>query len=141
LALLPLTLGLKLAVRPGGSSEPEEGDRSAQLKVAEFLVRQHFAVAMSQQATQGRPTIQAIAGPCRMLVAESSVIGSDRDLFSRNVTAADRVFFVWRGKVYQNPPRWLTVPQSLWARFRRELGLEVQTAALLGIIAAQNCEY
>ena len=48
---LPLTLGSKLIVRPDRSA-PNETD--VQQKVAEFLVRQHFTVALSDQPGEGQ---------------------------------------------------------------------------------------
>lgn len=138
LLLLPLTLGWKLAVRPGGSTEATEKD--AQTKVAEFLVRQHFSVGLSEQATEGQPSIRAASGVCRMLITQSPEMGWDRDLIRRNATAADRVFVVYRGRVYAEQPTWLTVPDSLWTRFRRELGQNVQVAPVLAVIATESCE-
>src|SRR5262249_45687567 len=44
--------------------------------------------------------------------------------FAAMATASDGVSFVFRGEVYRDHPTWLTVPNSLWAQFRRELGFE-----------------
>ena len=76
---LPLTLGSKLIVRPDLSA-PSEKD--VQQKVAEFLVRQHFTVALSDQPGEGQVMIRAGAGACRMLVANSNPIAWDRDIHS-----------------------------------------------------------
>jgi hypothetical protein len=138
LLLLPVTLGWKLAVRPGDSGEFTE--KAAQLKVAEFLVQQHFVVAVSEQADEGQPMIRATAGMCRMLIAKSPAIGSDRDVIRRHGTAADRVFVVFRGRVYAEQPTWLTVSDFLWSRFQRELGMKAQAAPLFAVIATTNCE-
>lgn len=88
----------------------------------------------------GRPTIQAIAG----VVAYSSPkflrsVGLAM-CFAAMATASDDVSFVFRGEVYRDHPTWLTVPNSLWARFRRELGFEVHSSAVFGVIAAQSCD-
>jgi hypothetical protein len=138
LLLLPLTLGWKLAVRPAGDSG-EPAEKEAQRKVAEFLSRQYFTVALSEQTGAGQPTIRATAGACRMLVAQSPALGWDRDLIRRHATPTDRVFVVFRGKVYQEQPTWLTVSDFFWARFRSQLGLKAQAAPVLGIIATANC--
>jgi hypothetical protein len=138
LLLLPLTLGWKLAVRPEASGEL--ADTEVQRKVTEFLIRQHFKVAGSEQATEGQPTIRATAGACRMLVAKSPAMGWDRDMIRRYATAEDRIFVVFRGGIYAEQPTWLTVPDFLWARFRRELGMSTQAALVLAVIATQNCE-
>jgi hypothetical protein len=137
LLLLPLTLGWKLAVRPGDSGVLEE--KQAQLKVAEFLVRQHFTVSISENMEDGQPAIRATAGLCRMLVAKSLAMGWDRDLIRRHATAGDQVFVVFAGRIYAEQPTWLVVPDFLWARFRRELGLKAQPAPLLAVIATTSC--
>jgi hypothetical protein len=138
LLLLPLTLGWKLAVRPGGSGELTEQD--APVKVAKFLARQHFTVSASEQWDEGRPSISATAGMCRMLIARSPAIGSDRDLIRRNATAADRVFVVFRGRIYAEQPTWLTVSDFLWSRLQRELGFKAQATPVLAVIATKSCD-
>jgi hypothetical protein len=138
LLLLPITLGVKLAVRPSAELG-ELSDKQIQLRVAEFLFRQHFTVVSSEKIEEGRPIIQASAGACRVVVAKSPAIGSDRDVIRRLATATDRVFAVYRGKVYVDQPTWLTVSDYLWARLQRELGLNAQAAPVLAVIAGLNC--
>ena len=133
---LPLTLGSKLIVRPDRRVPNED----VQQKVMEFLVRQHFTVASSDQPSEGRPMIRAGAGTCRMLVANSNPMAWDRDIIRRNETVADRVFVVFRGRTYEDQPTWLTVPYFLWSRVRRELGLGAHTAPLLAVIASPICD-
>ena len=138
LLLLPITLGVKLVVRPSAELG-ELSDKQIQLRVAEFLFRQHFTVVSSEKIEEGRPIIQASAGACRVVVAKSPAIGSDRDVIRRLATATDRVFAVYRGKVYVDQPTWLTVSDYLWARLQRELGLNAQAAPVLAVIAGLNC--
>ena len=135
LLLLPLTLGWKLAVRPSDSGELKD----AQHKMAEFLVRQHFTVAVSDKMEEGRPAIRATAGACRMLVAKSPAMGWDRDMIRRHATVADEVFVVFAGKIYAEQPTWLTVSDFLWTRLRRELGVNVQPTPVLVVIATTSC--
>ena len=134
---LPLTLGSKLIVRPDQSA-PSEKD--VQQRVAKFLGQQRFTVALSDQLGEGKVMIQAGAGACRILVANSSPIAWDSDAIRRNATAADRVFVVFRGRTYEDQPTWLTVPYFLWSRAQRELGLPAHTAPLLAVIASPNCD-
>jgi hypothetical protein len=138
LPLLGLSLAWKLAVRPGDS--PSTVERDLQLDVAQFLARQHFIVTTSNEIQEGQPDIRATAGVCRILIAQSPVMGSDRDMLGRLATADDRVFVVFHGKVYQEQPTWLTVPSSLWARFQRQLGFKVQTSAVLTVVATATCD-
>jgi hypothetical protein len=137
LLLLPLTLAWKLAARPVDLGELKE--KEAQLKVADFLARQRFAVAVSEKMADGQPAIRATAGACRMLVAKSPALGWDRDMIRRDATVADQVFVVFAGKIYAEQPTWLTVPDFLWARFRRELGMNAQPTPVLAVIATPSC--
>ena len=139
LILIALTLGLKWWVWWGGRlGEPSE--KNNQLRVADFLVRQHFSVSLSQEAREGAPTLRASTPVCRMLVVESPVIGWDRDIVRGAATATDRVFVVFQGRVYPEQPTWLIAFDFLWARFLRGLGAKVDTAPLLTVIATTSCE-
>ena len=133
---LPLTLGLKLVVRPDLRVASEA---DVQQKVAEFFRRQHFAVALADRTGEGQYMLQASAGPCRILVARSNPMAWDSAAIRRNATDGDRVFVVFRGRTYDDQPTWLTVPYFLWSRFERELGLRAQAAPLLSIIATAGC--
>ena len=133
--LIAVTLGLKWA---GHAREPNEKD--VPLRVAEFLARQHFTVVRSAEAKEGEPMVRATAPACRMLVIKSPVLGWDRDTARRRGTAADRVFVVFRGKVYNNPPSWLVVSDFLWSRLRRELGLKYESNPVFTVIATTSCE-
>jgi hypothetical protein len=135
LALL-LTLGSKLIVRPDKSA-PSATD--VQQTVADFLVRQHFTVVLTNRPGEGQPMLRASAGACRVLVANANPMAWDRDVIGRNATSADRSFVVFRGKVYSEQPTWLTVPDFLWSRFWRELGLRAHAAPLLAVIATTSC--
>jgi predicted small integral membrane protein len=139
LLLLPLTLAWKLAVRPGGSGELN--GRDVQRNVAEFLVRQHFIVAVSDNVEEmGQPAIRASAGACRILIAKSPALGWNRELVRRYATTGDRVFVVFRGSVYAEQPTWLTLTDFLWARLRRELGFSAQATPVLAVIATTSCD-
>jgi hypothetical protein len=131
---LPLTLGLKLGVRPDRSVASEA---DVQQKVAEFFRRQRFTVALADRT--GEYMVSASAGPCRILVAKSDPIAWDSAAIRRNATDGDRVFVVFRGRTYEEQPTWLTVPYFLWSRFERELGMRAEAAPLLSVIATAGC--
>jgi hypothetical protein len=133
---LPLTLGAKLMVRPDLSA-PSAKD--IQQKVAQFLDRQHFSIALADQLGEGKIMVRAGAGACRMLVANPSPMASDREIIRINATPADHVFVVFRGKTYKDQPTWLTVPYFLWSRLKRELGLPSRPAPLLTVISTPSC--
>jgi hypothetical protein len=133
---LPLTLGLKLVVRPD-LNVASEADVTQ--KVAEFLRRQHFAVALADRTGEGQYMLRASAGPCRILVAKSDPMAWDSAAIRRNATDGDRFFVVFRGRTYEDQPTWLTVPYFLWSRLERELGMRAQAAPLLSVIATAGC--
>jgi hypothetical protein len=136
--LIALTLGLKWVWWVGRQGEPSEKD--LQLRVAEFLVSQRFSVSVSKEAREGAPTIRATTPVCRILVVDSPVLGWDRDMVRRAATAADRVFIVFRGRVYAEQPTWLITFDFLWARFLRGLGMRVDRTPLLTVIATTSCD-
>jgi len=138
LLLLPITLAWKLAARTSHSDEFTE--KEIQLRIGDFFTRQHFMVALSEQATEGQPSIKATSGLCSMLIARSPAVGWDRDLIRRYATPEDRVFVVFAGKVYAEQPTWLTASDFLWARFRRELGIRVQGSPILAVVASATCD-
>jgi hypothetical protein len=133
---LPLTLGLKLVVRPDRSVASET---DVQRKVAEFFRRQRFTVAVSDRTGEGQYMLRASAGPCRILVTKSDPMAWDSAAIRRNATDGDRVFVVFRGRTYEDQPTWLTVPYFLWSRLERELGMRAQAAPLLSVIATAGC--
>ncbi len=133
---LPLTLGLKLVVRPDRSVASET---DVQQKVAEFFRRQHFAVALADRTGEGQYMLRASAGPCRILVARSDPMAWDSAAIRQNATDGDRVFVVFRGRTYEDQPTWLTVPYFLWSRLERELGMRAEAAPLLSVIATASC--
>lgn len=135
LLLIALTLGWKWT---GHAREPT--GRDVQLRVAEFLARQNYTVVRSAEAKEGEPIVRATAPACRMLVIRSPVLGWDQDTLRRQATAADRLFVVFRGKVYEDSPSWLILSDFLWSRLRRELGLKFETNPVFTVIATTSCE-
>ena len=107
LVLLSLTLGWKVIARATPDEQPT--DRSIQVRLAEFLARQHFSVSMLEHAEEGKPAVTANSGSCRMLVIKSPALGWDRDLIRRYADAEDQVFVVFRGRIYSDQPTFRTV--------------------------------
>ena len=138
LLLLAFTLGWKVAARSVAGEQPTE--RNVQAAVAEFLVRQHFGVSVSEKAEEGRPSVVANSGSCRILVAKSPALGWDRDAIRRYADAEDRVFVVFRGRIYSDQPTFRTVFDALLTRFRRELGLRVEPSPVLAVVARISCD-
>ena len=135
--LLPLTLFWKITTRVGTASPTLP---SVHERVTEFFVRHHFSIAPKEWSADGTPIVRATAGPCRILAIGTSSMAWERDMNRRYATADDRVFVVFGGRIYAEQPTWLTVPNFLWWRLRRELGWNVQPTSLVTVIANPVCE-
>ena len=134
---LVLTLGWKAARQLGAFGEFKE--ENVYLKVADFLVRQRFAVALPQSLDEAAtPVVRASAGACRMLLTRMNPLGVD-DQIRRQATTADVIFVVVGGRVYDQQPVWRTTLESLWWKFKRELGLRVEAAPAFVVVASRNC--
>lgn len=138
LVLLSLSLGWKVFAR--ATPDARATDRDIQARLAEFLVRQHFTVSMSERAEEGKPSVTASSGSCRLLVIRSPALGWDRDLVRRYADVGDDVFVVFRGEVYADQPTFRTVFDTLWSRFRRELGSATWPSPVFAVVARPGCE-
>jgi hypothetical protein len=138
LVFLSLTLGWKVFARATREEQPT--DRSIQVRVAEFLARQHFSISMLEHAEDGKPSVTANSGSCRILVMKSPALGWDRDLVRRYANAEDQVFVVFRGRVYSDQPTFRTVLDTLWSRFLRELGFSAWPSPVFAVVARRGCE-
>jgi len=136
--LLAFTLGWKVVARSTAGEQPTE--RNIQAAVAEYLVRQHFDVSISERVEEGKPSVAARSGSCRILVAKSPALGWDRDLIRRYAGPEDRTFVVFRGQIYSEQPTFLTVFDALYSRFWRELGFGGQPNPVLAVVARMNCD-
>jgi len=135
-----LSLGWKVAVSHDAYNKGlEKKEADGQRKITEFLFRQHFT-AVSEKATIDLPVIRATAGACQMRVIEVSYDGSDLDRSRGYASSIDTVFVVFGGRSYADQPTFLTVADSFWARFRRQLGLRAEATPVLFVIAKKSCE-
>ena len=131
--LLPLTLAWKVAVGPDDASDLE-------LEIVKFLRNRQFDVTSTSEMMNYMPVIHASSGSCRMLVAKIVPDGSSRDLIGDLATANDRVFIVFRGRIYAQQPILFTVLHYLWSRFLRELGLVRHITPVLAVVATTCCD-
>ena len=138
LLFLSLTLAWKVIARATPHEQPT--DRSIQVRVADFLIRQHFSVSILEHAEQGKPAVAANAGSCRILVIRSPAVGWDRDLVRRYADVQDQVFVVFRGRIYSDQPTFQTVFDALWSRFQRELGFTASPSPVFAVVARAGCE-
>jgi hypothetical protein len=138
LVFLALTLAWKVIARV--TPHEQATDRNIQVRLAEFLVGQHFSVSMMDSGEQGKPAVAASSGSCRMLVLRSPALGWDRDLIRRYAEAEDQVFVVFQGRIYSDQPTFRTVVDALWSRFQRELGFTASPSPVFAVVARADCE-
>jgi hypothetical protein len=136
--LLSLTLAWKVIARAIPDGEPP--DRNTQVRLAEFLSRQHFNVSMLERAEEGKPAVTASSGSCRILVIKSPALGWDRDLIRRYAEAEDQIFVVFRGRIYSDQPTFQTVLDALSSRFLRELGFGTWPSPIFAVVARKSCD-
>jgi hypothetical protein len=130
--LLPLTLVWKVTAAPDASLELKDN-------LVEFLVHHQFEVVVLEESMDTMPVIRATTGTCGMLVMKISPDGWQRDLIRDRAQATDRVFFIFRGKVYADQPTWLTAAAGLWSRELRKLGLRSHITPVIAVIAPELC--
>jgi hypothetical protein len=135
--LLAVTVSWKIVVQLANSDAAEQPSPYA--KMAEFLTRQHFNVAVAKNLEEGVPTIRADSGPCRLLVATTTPEGSGHDRLRSYVTQDDTIFVVYRGQVYAQQPVWETVLDWIWFKLRQELGSRPRSMPIFVVIARENC--
>ena len=115
--LLALTVGWKIALSL--TNNPVERDDFKPVLV-EFLVRQHFAVSEANDI-DGMSTLKAIAGDCRLLIAEMDAKAGTTNMIQDFASADDRIFFVYRRAIYTSLPTWSIVANQYWSRFLRKI--------------------
>ena len=134
--LLILTLSLKV---PGGVSEavPEQ-DEMVRTHIATFLARQGFKPDRAI-AGQNPIAITGHSGGCHLLIADVAPQGWHRFILRRLASGGDQVFFVFRGRKYEEQPVWLTRLTAYWAVAVRNVGLNTRVEPVLGIVASPAC--
>jgi len=133
--LAPLTLAWKVAIPPTGYHP----DHSRQA-ISEFLERNGFDVVVSAEYVNYEAIIRATRASCRLVIAELTPDGSNRDLIRALVGDTDRHLVVFRGNLYAQQPITSTVIHSLWSKFLRGLGLIRDIRPVLAVGANSTCD-
>src|SRR5579864_1405442 len=96
-------------------------------EILQFLARWNFNAASTSNTvidnTRGSPIIEATSPSCRLLVANIAPDGSSVGQVLDLAGPIDRVFIVFRGKVYGQQPVRATLLDYAWSKFLRGLGL------------------
>jgi hypothetical protein len=129
--LIPLTFTWKLMAEHPPLHE-------MQGHIVRFLIIHGFNVT-EQTLVESVPIMRATKEDCSMIVAEASPDGSTRDVM-RNVAATmDQHFVVFRGKIYDEQPIWLTVTEDWWTRYLRKVGISQPEVPPIMVAATSSC--
>lgn len=134
--LLPLTLAWKLIADVGDAEDP-----SLKNKIITLLAQHQYKVAASNDVANKMLIIRGTRGSCRLLVAQVSGFGGDRDYFRHLAgDAAENIFTVFRGKIYAEQATWATAFNELWSRFLRKFGVAGHASVVLAVAATPACD-
>ena len=109
-------------------------------ELVEFFQRNHFNVAVTERVLNDMPIVLANTATCHLQIARIPPNGSSRDLIRSLGTGTDRMFIVFRGRVYTQQPISWTVLAYLWSRFLRELALVKHITPVIAVVANSSCE-
>ena len=133
---LALTLSIKIAVGPtvAGISGTTRGEAP----LAAFLERQGFNVG-ALLPNIDPPMIPASKAGCTYRIAQVDPGGVMRDVLAQLAGPSERLFFVFRGKVFVSQPTWATFLDYKWRRLLAYVGYQPPQRPILGIIASEDC--
>jgi hypothetical protein len=131
--LLPVTLTWKLYA---GADNPKEFIE----RTATFLARSGYETSVADIiAAVGMEAVHAIKGDCHMFVVDRLGSGWTRQLMGSLGEGTSRYFTVFRGRVFDGDPTWLTAVSTAYFRNLRRLGLG-QSALVVGVAASPTCD-
>ena len=107
--------------------------------LVEFFERNHFNVVVTEQQGTNVPIIQANTASCRLQIAKLAPDGSDQTVVRDLFIGTDRLFFVFRGRVYAQQPIFWTQIDYLWSERLRELGFIKQIAPVIAVATNASC--
>ena len=129
--LIPLTLTWKLLPEPPAS-------REMQGHIVRFLAIHGFDVT-EQTFVERVQVVHAIKGDCSMILAEASPDGSTRDVMRHVGATMEQHFVVFRGKIYDEQPVWLTATEDSWTRYLRKLGISQPEMRPIMVAETRSC--
>ena len=133
--LLTVALAASLAWKIAVATERQTDWRNG---LAVFFERNHFDAVVTEQ--QDVSIIKANKASCRVQIAKLAPDGSNRGAVRDLFTGADRLFFVFRGRVYTQQPIFWTQVDYLWSERLRELGLIKRIAPVLAVATNATCD-
>ena len=120
-------------------ASPSISDSNQKDDLVDFLKRNHFDIA-TEQIGNLVTIIQANTASCRLRIIKLATDGSDRDLVQHLATGSDRLFVVFRGRVYTRRPVLLVLINALWSAGLRKFGLIKHIAPVIAVAANSSCD-
>lgn len=74
-----------------------------------------------------------------MILAEAAPDGSTRDVMRHVGAMFEQHFVVFRGKVYDQQPVWLTATEDSWTRYLRKLGVARPEMPPIMVAETRSC--
>jgi hypothetical protein len=132
-AVLLLSIAWKISV-------PSETQSNWTESVVKFLERNHFDVVVTKQMVNYVPIIQASTDSCRLQIARIASDGVDQDLVRHLTMGTDRLFIVFRGRIYTDQPIFWIRISYLWLARLRELRLIKHMPPVIAVVANSSCD-
>jgi hypothetical protein len=132
-AVLLLSVAWKISVPSDAQSDWTDS-------VVKFLERNHFDVVVTKQMINYVPIIQASSVSCRLKVARIAPDGVDQDLVRHLTMDTDRLFIIFRGRLYSQQPIFRIRISYLWLARLRELRLTKHLPPVMAVIANSSCD-
>jgi hypothetical protein len=129
--LIPLTFTWKLLPESPATYEMQ-GHIVRFLTAHGFNIVEHTFVGTVQ-------IVHAIKGDCSAILAEASLDGSTRDVMQHVDPMMDQHFVVFRGKVYDGQPVWLTATEDSWTRYLRRLRISQPVMPPVMVAESRSC--
>ena len=129
-----VTIGWKLSVRPIELNNRRD-------VIAAFLERNRLKIPATQPEILQIPiAVAAHSTACKYLIGVTSPYGFNIEFFQHRASVEDRMFFVFRGRVYDHQPVLLTSITYLVYRFLHDLGLSSGIPPVLAVLSSCDAE-
>jgi hypothetical protein len=126
---LAVTLSSKLLVRDTATANDLDDS------VVAFLTRHQFQA----RRMPGVNRIDASSGDCRLVIRLMFPQGYNLDGIKTSGAQEGRLFFVYKGLVYADPPFARIRLSYYWTRLQQKLGLDTERNPALAVASSESC--
>jgi hypothetical protein len=132
-AILLMSIAWKISIPSDAQSDWTDS-------VVKFLERNHFDAVVTEQIVNYVPIVQGSTATCRLKIARIASDGVDQDLVRHLTMDTDRLFIIFRGRVYAQQPIFWIRASYLWLARLRELRLTKHLPPVIAVIANSSCD-